>query len=1300
MKEYKERLKVTGQGIENARGYLTVSYKGEEYRVQKFTYQQRNKWCPDYVNCMIKELGNNSYSIMQDLNDVVPELYRKGGVYPFLVTAILKHAYQITDENGLRFRLTQTGGRRLSVNRNVRCEVTDIQNGFHVIAKLVEEKEAEKAEEGFVPLDSLSKGMDLEAEEAELLKRSLFENPHFREARLLYEGGNTEWLLTAAKSFDTCLSSQIEPACFLNVFKRLSLYLIEGSGILNGLPDERRTAWMECLTTITQHAEDYQMAYDLIARGEAAAYVRRQLNNLRESENLYQPDRKFRTILCVFNSDAKLMEKEMDEIFDIILHGRASHWQAEPFRSAFVNMLEIFISKYKDRTLTVGLSKVIKALAIQLKLSREGDGLNRRLNKSMLYRFISQVKKEYSVPLLDKSLESLLTPYVEELEYEWEDIFNIEYLYTVVAANIQVRPLNNVYQVFRGQQAELLVEGNHVTIRPQKLAYDPFPAVPKKQLQWNDLKILVNEKPAVKLKGSHAIYVYKQYWDAVEQNLFTVKASGYDRSKVIDEPRKGDFVAVRVEKGNLNNSSFLCHIEHDELNGSGWLDLKSIVGYLNPSADLINCFASADGVSYLLPVKVIADPDSQGMYHFSMQEDIKDHMDSLLLGEEVACKVQDETADLYIGFTSNGFSVRIPKDSCPTQLKKTEVVVGKLIERDWQRGQLVCEFVKTSLETLDPVKAMHALLESISLKDEEYDEEDGSDSVVEETLDKTTVREIVSILDRMAVLMPSRHETYNYLAVSGILARMAGEPKLMDYYKKRKSILLIFDEYERSGKVDENTLRKIKNEADGDLVDGDSMINNHITLFTILNAIDDKTHLDELYNIYQRSNGSDVVSKACAAAMTLLLMSDFNLPEAKKQVFDAMNNEIGVKFKTADRKDYGRETQTVEFKSSVIYPAGNGMRPYPRLQEIEIMKVICSFLNSDEGGTLYVGVNNYGVACGLENDFRYIGSNDLEAYGRNIHHRIYDCLGALAADCCKHSDWEKADGYDVFRMTIEPCNQLVAYNGKYYVRFNTEKRIISEEEVDDIRARHDEAYAKWKRRRDEQAEKEEQERKTEPAAANPAKAEIKPAGVMREIATSAWRKNIVMPYEEECGQGVCAFLHFYDGSLYAVSDAGIYDSVQLSLAIADSEADGYVAVVYKSGKILAVETSKILALQRDKKYKRSNAEEVVFACPAHKGDAILTLWHGPKGEAYIRIDTLPELVENHHDGNLSSAGKMINEYLPEDGFVGAEIVAEDDLPAFSKFRNKGNGLGYNVSRIPADSKALLQNKLLLDTDSL
>jgi hypothetical protein len=1295
MEEKKEKLKVTGSGIEYSRGYLTVNYLGSEYRIPRFKFQDKESYKPEYLPCVIKSLGNNTYKISQDLVDVVEKLYKVGQTYPFTILGSNKFGYYpIGDENGLRFRMTEYDDEELRINQKVQCEVTSIKDGFHVFAKLVKQETEDEEKTFFVDMETLAHGMNLDEQEAGLLEETILSDPYFDDARKLYEANDGQWMLVAITKFDERLLAHVESREFLNFFKKFSLYLIERSHMVRELPDDERGEWMKKLTLVAQHAEDYQLANNLIDRGEEENYINEQLISLKESENLYQPDRKFRTILSIFNNKDKLMASKMDEIFDIILGGKQSHWQSEPFRGAFVNMLEIFISKYKDKAMSVGLSKLIKALAIQLLLSTEDDGLDRRLNRSMLYRFLACTKKAYSVQMLAKAFESLLTPYPKdgELDYEWEDISDINILYIVVAAKMQIHPLNNVYQLYKGSTTELLIQGNDVTIQPVNASYNKVDVVPKDQLQWHNLRVYLNEKTGVKLKGSKAISAYKEYWSAIEEALSTKTVGSSSRKIVKQSPKRGDYVYAWVERANEDYSSFLCHIDDDEFEGSGWLDLKQIVGYLNPSDNILECFKSPRGTQFLLPMKVISDVDTKGMLHFSMWDDICEvYSDKYSAGDVFVCKIFNTIPNYYIGVARNGISVRIPKDDTCPNLWKGDVVKACVSYMDSEKSQFVCDFVEKVDMGFNPVNSFYQLLQNMACEEKEDDDIDDIESMAED-MEKYIVREIIAILDRLAVLMPSRDETYNYLGVASILSRMINDPERVEYYRKRRSILELFDFYEKNGKIGEEDLSKIVSDEDTEKYGVDSIITDHVKLFKILNAIDDTSKLDLLYKILKETE-SDTVRRACAAAMSLSLLSEFNLPDAKKQVYDALNNEIGVKIRTSTKKDYGMETQTVEFKSSMVYPADSHMQPHPRLQEIEIMKVVCSFLNSDEGGTLYLGVNNYGVACGLQNDFQYLHNNDLESYSRYLYHKILSNFGYVASTCCHEYMWEKTDGYDVLKVVIRPSENLVKYNGKYYVRNNTEKRIIDEHELDDVRRHHSEAYAKWKKSSDNAAtgitpnsavEQENADAPTETQTMDYRQDTVAATPVVNveNVTTSKWRRNVVFEYEDGYGEGTVAFFHLYPDT-FRVSDDGTYETTNLSLAIDEKEEDGYMAVVYESGNVLLVEMNDIVSKQRDKMYARCKSEKVKFMCPVCKDGGVLSVWRGQRNEVHLRIDEVSALVDNHHVDSMTSPGKPINEYMPEDGLLYVDIVSKEQIASLYKYCNNGNNLGQKTSRMPA-----------------
>ena len=74
---------------------------------------------------------------------------------------------------------------------------------------------------------------------------------------------------------------------------------------------------------------------------------------------------------------------------------------------------------------------------------------------------------------------------------------------------------------------------------------------------------------------------------------------------------------------------------------------------------------------------------------------------------------------------------------------------------------------------------------------------------------------------------------------------------------------------------------------------------------------------------------------------------------------------------------YGEESDTLEFKSSIVYPPNANMQPEPSKQKWAILKTICGFLNTITGGELLLGVNDNGNSCGLKQDIDYLYSAGL-----------------------------------------------------------------------------------------------------------------------------------------------------------------------------------------------------------------------------------------------------------------------------------------------------------------------------------
>ena len=125
------------------------------------------------------------------------------------------------------------------------------------------------------------------------------------------------------------------------------------------------------------------------------------------------------------------------------------------------------------------------------------------------------------------------------------------------------------------------------------------------------------------------------------------------------------------------------------------------------------------------------------------------------------------------------------------------------------------------------------------------------------------------------------------------------------------------------------------------------------------------------------------LGRLCKLVLGYNSLKGFGMHNEREAIRKKINEELNIHVDGDEPEYFGEENQTREFKTTTVYPAGNNMRADVKAQTLELMKVICGFLNA-EGGTLYLGVNNEGVASGLNNDIEFFGGKDkLDLHIRN-----------------------------------------------------------------------------------------------------------------------------------------------------------------------------------------------------------------------------------------------------------------------------------------------------------------------------
>ena len=88
--------------------------------------------------------------------------------------------------------------------------------------------------------------------------------------------------------------------------------------------------------------------------------------------------------------------------------------------------------------------------------------------------------------------------------------------------------------------------------------------------------------------------------------------------------------------------------------------------------------------------------------------------------------------------------------------------------------------------------------------------------------------------------------------------------------------------------------------------------------------------------------------------------------------FSDLENDVRIE------SPFGYENALKEFKSSIVFPAGNITDDIDQ-QLLIIAKTIAGFQNS-KGGTLYLGVNDSGEVVGIQHDYKYLNSSNNDAY--------------------------------------------------------------------------------------------------------------------------------------------------------------------------------------------------------------------------------------------------------------------------------------------------------------------------------
>lgn len=872
----------------------------------------------------------------------------------------------------------------------------------------------------------------------------------------------------------------------LKYYRALCLYLVEESNYLMDLTEDERTRCREEISNVLSTVDDYLKAEKLFEPGyfcNPESYIEKIMTKMQKTGYIHKVEETFRIMIAVFRIMPNLMNSKMSQLMDILLMGNINDWKEEELRVQLMKLLDHYITNNRAVVDSMAdfeskqdydlLTTMTRALAMQLYLYEPTDNIDYALNRAGLYRYASHTKIAGNgiSTLLDKSYACLVGSIDSKtrLEYSWENIHNTDMLVSMLMNSKTER--KNVDDVeFVTSASTISFSSKRVDISENVSGNKQLKTVAPGIVAWHGLKLNLaselNDKVSVMTNDVEKL---QRWWVDVERTLTQTKIKKEKKSDkrraYIDE--NVDIVIDGVE--DPDKGLFRCHIKSDKLEGRGTIAVYDIVNYkVRPEAMIdisrLAFVTSSTGRQALYEASVLTDNGTS--MTFSMKKRLNEYLlddESLGYGYETKCVITSLNAagQVCIGVSSDGIPVILPYEE--------SILVGdcydvKVIQvKNNKLGiQLYCEKTAVIKTEVTQDKAFIQLMQDYGIEDESVEE------LIEQPkkrqMSVVYVQELIRLLDRESLLQKDVHKRYNYLYAAKLLAHIINDDDLDTYYQNRLKLQKLLYEFSKNSKIDRSVLQQLET-MEASIKMHYPILNARIKELYILECLDNAEANGQLFAELQNEKNSEV-KKLTNLVLAYNHLAGFGLQEQRRSIIEQINELLNVKLEMPDAQYFGEEDDQTEFKSSVVYLANAEGK---HIADIEaqtnvILKEICAFLNT-KGGTLYIGVNDYGYAQGLDTDMQWFEQHK-KWHVTNIDEYRQHVVNLLCRKWPNLKDvfdvtFPKIKGRSVVKISVPPCKTPVDLDGIYYSRVGSECRRITDEGLNGFLERRPMQYEQY-----------------------------------------------------------------------------------------------------------------------------------------------------------------------------------------------------------------------------------------------
>ncbi len=1321
--------------------FFRVITPDDEVHLPKFKFQ-KGQPLPDTISCRVKETKNGKpilgHNFMRYINEFYADGFSKGQAFNFKVTHCAndtKTDYFLQDDYGLQFRLTDQKI-PLTNGQTVKCRFETLNQSMYKLRRSESDTQLRSSN-----LREIGRFLNLKSWEVEKLERTLQEIPEMKEPMQEHANGEPAWILHALRAVHQIMPRWFNQAVatmspdnvhrVLEACRKIALNLLQGSDFLRFIKGDERTELQAELTSRIEEFDIYLQALEIIERKGQREFIDILLAHLKNSGYLFHPNIQFGILMILFRQSPDLVNSSLGNIFDTLMEWYPSTWKAEPFRQAFVDQLQIYITDAREEIEQFlvpetsadneKIEKVLTAIAIQQSLATAQDKVDIQKNMSLFYRCLSLLHNTKAAVLLQKSYLTLMGVKLPT-DFTWLDIKEPTMMMTRAAVDPPANAvLPDTTKYYINDKIELRVGPDGINI--SHADYNSEAQIPNNDmLTWLALQVHVPVEHQMNRSRLRNLDRHVEFWNDVEKSLFVPKSAGEQFVQTKRLPDPDDQVEIEITRiipsaTDLNKAeAFVCKIvDENYVEGEGLLaadDLVSYHLYGIKSGAFLDDFGNP--MRFKATVEYI---DENDMAHFSLSDSTRSAVRDVISESDTCLAVITKVNERnYSAISDHGFGLfvhRSPDDKIPYHTRDVvRVEITSIDSYNYVQGKPV-EGPLYGV-TIDNNKSLRTILSAIAVNKEKQDQIEIEE---DEMISTEDICEIINVLRFKAVsLSENIIQAFDYLSYARLLARIIGDEEMAQRFKAHKEMLLLSQQYAKNKTLFRDDIRSIV-----DTVPDDVLIRrlaNKLDIVASLSHSDDNPHLWEIVN----GDSNDIEKELAQMTLTHNLLYDLNHEDpCLDMIKDKIAKTLNVSNEQRNLKYYGSESQYIEFKSSLVYPAQKGRKGLsvanPDKQEFEILHIIAGFLNTT-GGTLYIGVADDHYERGLEEDFNFYrmdtsdrntvyrrkirSLDNMATYLQTLIDKSFN-LGKNAGNYAKTSvDDEASKG--VVMVKVSPCPHIVTLDTKIFVRHGSSTvPLLTQEEIEQFKNDRERLF-------EEQVKVQNGDASTQalPASEAMAKSQLElvsesaslpqenpnhkaadPVYKIGELNTSRTRNNVLHDYEDyEHFVPANAYLRFgKDNQMIVTNDEWSLEQDDiLDIIVHDDEADQALLLIYDDDSAVKVPMDRILDKDKLNMPQKFCADKrLAFVVPVRTDDGIYSIYTNSKGTVYERFTPVSEFSV----GNLNSTPSRFMEAEADSSpfyeLVPAQRAAEYSQITSSTF--KRNQLG-SLAKGPANAKVL------------